>query len=84
MPRSMMRPCSMTMMQSALRTVDSRWAMTKVVRPVIKASMPSCTSRSVRVSMEEVAYLRGDRSQTLRRFLAILEQTVTVAPDPGI
>ena len=31
-----------------------------------------------------VAYLRGDRSQTLRRFLAILEQTVTVAPDPGI
>lgn len=31
-----------------------------------------------------VSYLRGDRSQTLRRFLAILEQTVTVAPDPGI
>ena len=32
-PRSIMRPCSMTMMQSALRTVESRWAMTKVVRP---------------------------------------------------
>ena len=31
-----------------------------------------------------VAYLPGNRSQTLRRFLAILEQTVTVAPDPGI
>lgn len=45
----------MTMMQSALRTVESRWAMTKVVRPVIRASMPSWTSFSVRVSMEEVA-----------------------------
>lgn len=31
-----------------------------------------------------VAYLPGNRSQTLRRLLSILEQTVTVAPNPGI
>ena len=45
-------------MQSALRTVDSRWAMTKVVRPYMRPSMPCCTSISVRVSMEEVASSR--------------------------
>ena len=58
MPRSMMRPPSMTMMQSLLRTVESRWAMTKVVRPCIRASMAFCTWDSVRVSMEEVASSR--------------------------
>lgn len=31
-----------------------------------------------------VAYLRGNRSQTLRRFLSILEETVKVALQPGI
>lgn len=54
----MMRPCSMTMMQSEFLTVDSRWAMTKVVRPFMRASMPACTSFSVRVSMEDVASSR--------------------------
>ena len=57
-PRSMMRPCSSTMMQSELRTVESRWAMTKVVRPRMRLSMPSCTIFSVRESMEEVASSR--------------------------
>ena len=41
LPRSMMRPCSSTMIQSELRTVDSRCAMTKVVRPFISRSIPS-------------------------------------------
>ena len=45
-------------MQSALRTVERRWAMTKVVRPYIRPSMPCWTSISVRVSMEEVASSR--------------------------
>ena len=54
----MMRPWSRTMIASLLRTVDSRWAMTKTVRPFISASMPRCTSDSVRVSMELVASSR--------------------------
>ena len=32
-PLSMIRPCSMTMIQSEFLTVERRWAMTKVVRP---------------------------------------------------
>ena len=43
------------MMASAFWTVDSRWAITKVVRPVIRASMPRWTMASVWVSMELVA-----------------------------
>ena len=31
-------------MQSALRTVERRWAMTKLVRPYMRPSMPRCTS----------------------------------------
>ena len=31
-----------------------------------------------------VSYLRGDRSQPLRRFLSILDETVKVALQPGI
>ena len=57
-PRSMMCPCSRTMMQSLLRTVESLWAITKVVLPSISLSIPSCTSFSVRVSMELVASSR--------------------------
>ena len=45
----------MTTMQLALRTVESRWAMTKTVRPSISASIPCWMWRSVRVSMELVA-----------------------------
>ena len=45
-------------MQSELRMVESRWAITKVVRPAISRSIPCCTSASVRVSMEEVASSR--------------------------
>ena len=47
-----------TMIQSLLRTVESLWAITKVVLPSISLSIPSCTSFSVRVSMELVASSR--------------------------
>ena len=43
----MILPCSMTMIQSELRMVDSLWAMTKVVLPFIRASMPACTRETV-------------------------------------
>ena len=60
-------------MQSELRTVDSRWAITNTVRPFIKASMPACTSASVWVSMEEVASSRimTGGSATAARAMAI-------------
>ena len=47
--------------------------MTKAVRPFIRASMPSCTSASVRVSMEEVASSRimTGGSATAARAMAI-------------
>ena len=37
---SITRPWSRQMITSELRTVDRRCAMTKVVRPVMRASMP--------------------------------------------
>ncbi len=43
------------MIASAFRTVDRRCAMTKVVRPAIRASIPFWISASVRVSIELVA-----------------------------
>ena len=48
----------MTRMRSALRIVESRWAMTKLVRPSISRSMASWISASVRVSTELVASSR--------------------------
>ena len=42
-------------MTSELRTVESLCAITNVVRPVMRASMPRWTMASVRVSMEDVA-----------------------------
>ena len=45
----------MTMMQSALRMVESRCAMTKLVRPLSSTSSAFWISISVWVSMDEVA-----------------------------
>ena len=45
-------------MASALRTVESRCAITKTVRPRMRASMPRWMSASVRVSIELVASSR--------------------------
>ena len=45
LPRSMMRPCSSTMIASALRTVLRRCAMTKTVRPFISWVHPLLDQR---------------------------------------
>ena len=55
MPRSMMRPCSSTMITSEFLMVESRWAITNTVLPFISRSMPRWTMVSVRVSILEVA-----------------------------
>ena len=67
----MIRPFSSTMMQSEFLTVESLCAMTKVVRPFISESMPFCTSRSVRVSMEEVASSRMSTGGSAMAVLAM-------------
>ena len=51
-------PWSRTMTTLAFWMVESRWAMTKTVRPSMSASMPRWTRASVRVSMDEVASSR--------------------------
>src|SRR3990167_7240521 len=50
-----MRPWSNTRIRSAPRMVDSRWAITTVVRPTISSSMAAWTWRSVSTSRDEVA-----------------------------
>ena len=54
----MISPCSSTMIASLFLTVDSLWAITNVVRPVMTLSIDSCTSISVLVSIDEVASSR--------------------------
>ncbi len=57
-PCSTIRPCSITRIRSASRIVDSRWAITKLVRFSRSAAIARCTSTSVRVSTELVASSR--------------------------
>ena len=57
-PRSAMWPSCTTMMQSALRMVERRCAMTKEVRPCSRVSSAFWIRISVWVSMEEVASSR--------------------------
>ena len=47
-------------MTSALRTVESRWAITKTVRPRIRSSIPCSIRCSVRVSILPVSYTHLD------------------------
>ncbi len=54
----MIRPCSSTMIASAFRTVDSLWAITRVVRSAISRSIPCSICFSVLVSTELVASSR--------------------------
>ena len=54
-PSSTTRPSSMTTMRSALSTVARRWAMTRVVRPVMASSSARCTSCSFSASSALVA-----------------------------
>ena len=71
-PCSTMSPCSMTRMRSASRMVESRWAMTKLVRPLRRLVMASWTSISVRVSTELVASSRMSRSGAERKARAMV------------
>ena len=61
------RPRASTAIWSALRTVESRWAMVIVVRPSASSSSAACTSRSVSLSRALVASsstrIRGLRSR---------------------
>ena len=54
-PRSTMRPCSITRISCACTMVDKRWAMAMVVRPLTKLSSAFWISFSVSVSTAEVA-----------------------------
>ena len=51
----MIFPARTTRIMSALRMVESRWAMRKLVRPVSRVEMASWMRASVLVSMEAVA-----------------------------
>ena len=52
--------------------VDSRCAMTKLVRSVRSADIACCTSRSVRVSTDDVASSRMSRSGSDRNARAMV------------
>mmetsp|Transcript_12657 Transcript_12657/g.32098 ORF Transcript_12657/g.32098 Transcript_12657/m.32098 type:complete len:162 (+) Transcript_12657:3-488(+) len=54
-PCSASWPCSRTQIRLALRTVESRWAITTVVRVHIILSSASCTNASDSVSRADVA-----------------------------
>ena len=84
----MISPCSSTRMASAFRTVESRWAITSVVRSAISRSMPSSMCFSVRVSTEEVASSRirmGALEMAARAMLrSCLWPWLRFAPSPSI
>lgn len=67
----MIRPCSSTIMQSEFRTVERRCAITKVVLPFIRRSIPCCTNVSVLVSIEEVASSKINTGGSATAALAI-------------
>ena len=58
LPRSIIRPWSITIITSELTIVDRRWAITKLVRFSVSLSMARWMSSSVRVSTELVASSR--------------------------
>ena len=70
-PRATMRPCSSTTMSSASAIVESRWAMTNVVRPCMTSRRAALISRSVVASTEEVASSRIRTRGSARKARAI-------------
>ncbi len=70
-PISAMRPASSARIRSARRTVDSRCAMTNVVRLRIRLASASCTSCSDSASSAEVASSSTSSGQSLRIARAI-------------
>ena len=67
-----MRPASITMIVSALRMVDSRWAMTKLVLPCRSRDIASWMRISVRVSTLLVASSRMRMGGLARNARAIV------------
>ena len=63
---------AMTKMMSASRIVDSRWAMTKLVRSERRAAIACWMSTSVRVSTELVASSRMRIDGSARKARAIV------------
>ena len=72
MPCSTIRPASMTMIVSALRMVDSRCAMTKLVRPRRSRAIASWMRTSVRVSTLLVASSRMRMAGLARKARAMV------------
>jgi hypothetical protein len=67
-----MAPSRITRMTSASRMVESRCAMTKLVRSVRSADIACCTSSSVRVSTELVASSRISSAGFARKARAMV------------
>src|SRR6185312_9405097 len=59
------RPCSITMMRSAWRSVDRRWAMMNVVRPCMRRSSALWKRRSLTASRLLVASSRNNKGAFL-------------------
>ena len=74
-----MRPASITRMVSASRMVDSRWAMTNVVRPSISRRIARWMSTSVRVSTELVASSRMSIGGSARNARAMVSSCFSPA-----
>lgn len=68
---SQTQPWAMTTMWWASRTVLSRWAMTRTVRPVLARSRASCTTRSDSASRALVASSRISTAGCLMRARAM-------------
>ena len=90
-PRSTMRPRSSTMIWSASRTVDSRWAITIVVRPTASASSASCTC-ALRLDVERAGRLvehqhrrvAQDRSRDREALRLAAREPVAALADDGV
>ena len=65
-------PCSITKITSASRMVESRCAMTKLVRSERSAAMARWTSTSVRVSTELVASSKINSAGSARKARAMV------------
>ena len=69
----------MTRIVSASRIVDSRWAMTNVVRPFIRRAIARWIRTSVRVSTELVASSRIRIGGSARKARAIVRSCFSPA-----
>jgi hypothetical protein len=91
-PCSTIRPAFITTMTSALRTVDSRWAMMKLVRPERSRAIASWIRTSVRVSMlveqcppaDDISVMRGYDTVPRSTHYPQIVRLVSVVEQPGL